>query len=75
MSNIRGGRSMRSRGGGSAHPSEGSIISSLTSSTSDEASSSINSNDGASKQRLITQSNSGVIRYLFNIKKLKISIK
>jgi hypothetical protein len=73
MSNIRGGRILRSRGGGSMNrlhtenPPEGSIIPSLMSTTSDLTSSSINSNNDTSQQRVATQSKSGVVRYMFTI--------
>ncbi len=72
MSNLRGGRGARSRGGGSMNglhtiqPSDGSVISPLMSTTYDVPSS-VNFNDGASQQRVVIQSSSGVIRYLFII--------
>jgi hypothetical protein len=72
MSNIRGGRGMRSRVGGSmsglhtTQPSDGSVISPIMPSTYD-ASSSVKLNDDASQQRVVIQSSSGVIRYLFII--------
>ncbi len=74
MSNIRGGRVLRSRGSDSANrlqttqPSEGSIIPPLMSSTYDVAPSPVTSNSGASQQSTIIHSKSGVLRYLSIIK-------
>lgn len=71
MSTARGGRGMQARGNGNVirwqnrNPSESSSTFPLISNTSDGGPSLIQSNDGASQQRVVTQPKSGVIRYLF----------
>lgn len=72
MSNIRGGRGMRSRGNGNvirlrpSNSSDRSTISPLMPNTSNVDISTVTSNDGANQQRTVVQPNSGVIRYFFH---------